>query len=254
MSELDEGMGETARKRFVPRRRKAPLGRGDKLPAGEEGDNDGGDANERSLLVLQEDVHNPISEQSEKEPLRNRERKQTSAIPRDEYQSEQTGEKLPSSGDRMFRSDPLKELLARQRRLDRVSAAELPELHCVGQIRSCQGLVLEASEGACCRWRIDFDKAWQHLGGELAGQTHVSHCRHVASEELVLNHPIDLHFAETAMHVCAHFTPITNTETMGMIYFPPHRSGALLVFRFRAFAWTSTDDGCWRAMDLPTLT
>ena len=50
-----------------------------------------------------------------------------------------------------LRTDAIKALQSRQRRLDRFAAVAMPELHYVGQILSGKGLVLDASEGACCR-------------------------------------------------------------------------------------------------------
>ena len=50
-----------------------------------------------------------------------------------------------------LRTDPVKALQSRQRRLERLSAVAMPELHYVGQIISGNGLVLDGSEGACCR-------------------------------------------------------------------------------------------------------
>lgn len=49
------------------------------------------------------------------------------------------------------RTDPVKALQARQRRLDRLAAVSMPEIHLVGQIVSGQGLISHFSEGATCR-------------------------------------------------------------------------------------------------------
>jgi hypothetical protein len=54
-------------------------------------------------------------------------------------------------------------------------------------------------KGAFCRWKIDFGKAWEHLGGELSGQTHVAYppspLSHSNSHQLPLCQPLDCHFA-----------------------------------------------------------
>lgn len=50
-----------------------------------------------------------------------------------------------------IRTDPVKALNSRQRRLDRLAAVSMPEIHFVGQIVSGLGLVNDANEGACCR-------------------------------------------------------------------------------------------------------
>ena len=51
--------------------------------------------------------------------------------------------------------------------------------------------------GAFCRYKIDCGKAWEHLGGDLAGQTQVAYSPVLNSKEMIpFNHPIDCHFAE----------------------------------------------------------
>ena len=51
-----------------------------------------------------------------------------------------------------LRTDPVKALYARQRRLDRLTALNVPEIHFVGQIKSGHGLIEDITEGACCRY------------------------------------------------------------------------------------------------------
>ena len=58
----------------------------------------------------------------------------------------------------------------------------------------------------CCmlfRWKIEYGKAWQHLGGDLHGQTQVSYCNMNPSETLPFAHPVDAHFAAAGLQVCA---------------------------------------------------
>jgi len=50
-----------------------------------------------------------------------------------------------------IRADPIKLLQTRQRRLERVAASSLPEIHFVGHITSGLGLINDTTEGACCR-------------------------------------------------------------------------------------------------------
>lgn len=50
-----------------------------------------------------------------------------------------------------LRTDPVKALHSRQRRLERLATVAMPELHYIGQISSGKGLVVDTSEGACCR-------------------------------------------------------------------------------------------------------
>lgn len=51
------------------------------------------------------------------------------------------------------------------------------------------------------RWKLEFGKAWQHLGGELVGQTQVSYGKFTITEDLVFSHPVDAHFAATGLQV-----------------------------------------------------
>lgn len=50
-----------------------------------------------------------------------------------------------------FRSDPVKNMQYRHKRLDRLMATKVPEIHYVGQIVAGAGLISSVSEGACCR-------------------------------------------------------------------------------------------------------
>lgn len=50
-----------------------------------------------------------------------------------------------------LRTDPVKALQARQRRLERLAATSMPEVHMVGQIVKGFDLIADNSEGACCR-------------------------------------------------------------------------------------------------------
>lgn len=98
-----------------------------------------------------------------------------------------------------LRQDPIKALAGRQKRLDRLPAEGIPEVHFVGQIVSGQGLMEDTTEGVCVRWKVDTGKAWQHLGGQLQGQTQICYCKARDTEEVPFNHPIDLHFAEAGL-------------------------------------------------------
>ena len=133
-----------------------------------------------------------------------------------------------------IRTDPIKALKDRQKRLeDRITAKGMPEIHFVGHITSGQGLIMDTTEGAFCRymlfihtcsptsssvmllshiqcyltcdvrWKVYFGKAWEHLSGEIIGQTQVSYCRTRESETLSFNHPLDVHFAVAGLQVCS---------------------------------------------------
>lgn len=58
-----------------------------------------------------------------------------------------------------------------------------------------------ALHGHPCRWKICCGKAWEHLSGELIGQTQVAYCRTRDSESLAFNHPLDVHFAVAGLQV-----------------------------------------------------
>ena len=52
-----------------------------------------------------------------------------------------------------IRTDQIKALKDRQKRLDdRITAKGMPEIHFVGQITSGQGLIMDTTEGAFCRY------------------------------------------------------------------------------------------------------
>ena len=56
------------------------------------------------------------------------------------------------------------------------------------------------------RWKVDHGKAWEHLGGEVFGQTQIAYSRNgIISDDstayMVFNHPLDLHFAAAGLQV-----------------------------------------------------
>ncbi len=61
-----------------------------------------------------------------------------------------------------------------------------------------------------CRWKVDFGKAWELLGGESVGQTQIAYPQSTSSSSLSsssslpFNHPLDLHFAEAGIQVHIH--------------------------------------------------
>jgi hypothetical protein len=66
-----------------------------------------------------------------------------------------------------IRTDPIKALELRKRRLDRQADSSMPEIHYIGQVLSGKNITTDHTEGAFCRWRLEHGKAWQHLGGDL---------------------------------------------------------------------------------------
>ncbi len=100
------------------------------------------------------------------------------------------------------RSGIIGALNARQRRLDRASASNMPEIHIVGEIKSCTNIISDDSEGAFFRWKVDHGPAFHHIGGEVVGQTQVAFSSSSHEDELIISHPIDVHLAELGIPVC----------------------------------------------------
>jgi Ciliary basal body-associated, B9 protein len=60
------------------------------------------------------------------------------------------------------------------------------------------------------RWKVDYGKAWEHLGGEVFGQTQISYSLDDmistdSSRKMVFNHPIDMHFAAAGLQVTSQY-------------------------------------------------
>jgi hypothetical protein len=56
------------------------------------------------------------------------------------------------------------------------------------------------------RFKIDYGKAWEHIGGDVFGQTQIAYsqdkiCMNGGSACIALNHPLDLHFASAGLQV-----------------------------------------------------
>ena len=98
-----------------------------------------------------------------------------------------------------LRTDVVQIKEARSKRLERLAALDMPEMHYVGQIVSGRKISSDPTEGVICRWKVGFGKCWEHLGGDIKGQTHVGYCKVREMEEISLNHPIDMHFAEAGV-------------------------------------------------------
>ena len=98
-----------------------------------------------------------------------------------------------------IRADPIKSFTVRAKRLERLTTQRLPEVHVVGEIKSGSGFIESVTEGAMCRFKIDCGEAFSVVGGNILGQTQFSYCKLDVSEELSFNHPIDLHFSQTAI-------------------------------------------------------
>lgn len=90
---------------------------------------------------------------------------------------------------------------ALKRRLDRHVDDKIPEIHIIGRISNGNSLIQDASEGAFCRFKVSVGKAWQHLGGELTGQTQVGYVQSSMLQDVSFEHPLDLHFACAGLQV-----------------------------------------------------
>lgn len=99
-----------------------------------------------------------------------------------------------------IRADPIKKEQQRARRLERLTANVMPELHLLGQIKSGKGFVNDSVEGCMLRYKIVFGNSFEILGGTDGGQTQMTYCKLMPNETLPFNHPIDLHFAQAATH------------------------------------------------------
>ena len=56
------------------------------------------------------------------------------------------------------------------------------------------------------RWKVDHGKIWEHLSGEIFGQTQISYCNshtifNDAPYSMTFNHPLDMHFAAAGLQV-----------------------------------------------------
>jgi len=54
------------------------------------------------------------------------------------------------------------------------------------------------------RWKIEYGKVWQHLSGDLIGQTQVAYAHISEKESLPLSHPLDAHFAVAGLQVISY--------------------------------------------------
>eukprot|EP00515_Schizochytrium_aggregatum_P013633 CAMPEP_0202081416 /NCGR_PEP_ID=MMETSP0964-20121228/13999_1 /ASSEMBLY_ACC=CAM_ASM_000500 /TAXON_ID=4773 /ORGANISM="Schizochytrium aggregatum, Strain ATCC28209" /LENGTH=264 /DNA_ID=CAMNT_0048648973 /DNA_START=41 /DNA_END=835 /DNA_ORIENTATION=- len=84
-------------------------------------------------------------------------------------------------------SDRLKSAHARVITKNRQVALNEPEVHILGEVEAGAGF----GSGACCRWFVDVDSMWQHLGGHLEGQTQIDYP--VDQDTCVWSHPLDVH-------------------------------------------------------------
>ena len=125
-NENNENNDETSETDAQPKNRKGPIRSGGAKSSPRDDINDDGKKNEEGDIEM---------------GINNRNQALVKQI-------EQTG---PLRVLEPIRADPIKLLQTRQRRLERVAATALPEIHFVGHITSGQGLISDTTEGACCR-------------------------------------------------------------------------------------------------------
>ena len=89
-----------------------------------------------------------------------------------------------------FRTDPIKSMQYRHKRIDRLTATRLPELHYIGQIVNSSNMVDTTSEGICCRWKVEYGETMERLSGDDSGQTQVAYPQFHECESMPLNHPV----------------------------------------------------------------
>jgi len=104
----------------------------------------------------------------------------------------------PMKGLEPMRADPIKTYTQRAKRLERLTAVQLPEVHVIGTICSGHGFTDDVSEGVMVRYKVDFGEAFNLIGGITLGQTQFSYCNLDHTEAVPFNHPIDLHLAQAA--------------------------------------------------------
>ena len=88
----------------------------------------------------------------------------------------------------------LQEVRDKIRRKERQVAEDEPEVHFVGQIEGAYGF----GSGVCCRWEIEGGSTWEHISGEVQGQTQVDYPQD--GDNAVWCHPVDVHFVAKAIH------------------------------------------------------
>jgi hypothetical protein len=146
---------------------------GERDRAAEAGDDE--DKDDPSAPLIEEEKEDEAPEQDEKPKTRSRfgGRSGSAAAPADGAEegmeeglgdSKAAAEKkkgnsvnisAPLSVLEPHRTDPMLNLRQRHKKLERATAASLPEMHFAGQLVSGQGIIQDSTEGCCCRWVRD---------------------------------------------------------------------------------------------------
>ena len=93
----------------------------------------------------------------------------------------------------LSKSERVRRMREKFLRRERKPAHDEPELHVVGEVVGGVGF----GKGVCCKFKVESGKTWDHLGGNLSGQTHVDYPSDGTTA--VWAHPIDVHFSAKTM-------------------------------------------------------
>ena len=106
---------------------------------------------------------------------------------------------LPIINQTNYIRKPDEKLREKFKNIIRSPADGIPEVHILGEIS--EGIGFKANKFISCKWYLEWGKAWSLLAGDEASQTQyaASSDDYDGVQEVVWNHPIDVHFATASM-------------------------------------------------------
>jgi B9 domain-containing protein 2 len=107
---------------------------------------------------------------------------------------------LPIINQTNYIRKPDEKLREKFKNIIRSPADGIPEVHILGEIS--EGIGFKADKFISCKWYLEWGKAWSLLAGDEASQTQYaasSFNDNDGVQEVVWNHPIDVHFATASM-------------------------------------------------------
>jgi len=108
---------------------------------------------------------------------------------------------LPIINQTNYIRKPDEKLREKFKNIIRSPADGIPEVHILGEIS--EGIGFKANKFISCKWYLEWGKAWSLLAGDEASQTQYaassSSDDYDGVQEVVWNHPIDVHFATASM-------------------------------------------------------
>lgn len=107
---------------------------------------------------------------------------------------------LPIINQTNYIRKPDEKLREKFKNIIRSPADGIPEVHILGEIS--EGIGFKADKFISCKWYLEWGKAWSLLAGDEASQTQYaasSSDNYDGVQEVVWNHPIDVHFATASM-------------------------------------------------------